>query len=295
MPTVTEDVPPGEAMRGSRDVTEQDLLGPPDLTGFVRREVDLEGAVRPVLVAGQGPAVVVLAEMPGTSPHLVRFARWVVAAGFTVYLPSLFGRDDAVATADEGAELFRRLCVSAEFRALHGGQSSPVTAWLQALARLAHAECGGPGVGAVGMCFTGNFALTMMLEPAVVAPVLSQPSLPLLEPEGLEISEAELAAVRSRLDAEDLTVLGLRFEGDQVCRRERFAAYRAGLGERFRELVLPDTAAATTGIPPFHAEHVPFPHSVLTVHLVDEEGSPTVQARDEVLGFLQARLLLERS
>ena len=36
-----------------------------------------------------------------------------------------------------------------------------------------------PGVGAVGMCFTGSFALAMMTEPAVVAPVLSQPSLPL--------------------------------------------------------------------------------------------------------------------
>ena len=90
-------------------------------------------------------------------------------AGFTVYMPSLFGRDGAVPMADEGAAVFQRVCVSAEFRAFAANASSPVTQWLMALARLAHEECGGPGVGAIGMCFTGNFALTMMLEPAVLA------------------------------------------------------------------------------------------------------------------------------
>ena len=71
--------------------------------------------------------------------------------------------------------------MSAEFRALGANASSPVTQWLRALARLAHGECGGPGVGAIGMCFTGNFALSMMLEPAMLARVLAQPSLPLDE------------------------------------------------------------------------------------------------------------------
>ena len=124
-------------------------------------------------VAGSGPAVIVMAEMPGISPQVVRFARWVRDAGFTVYMPSLFGRDGAVPTAEEGIAVFQRACVSAEFRALAGNASSPVTQWLRALARLAHAECGGRGVGAIGMCFTGNFALTMMLEPAMLAPAPS--------------------------------------------------------------------------------------------------------------------------
>jgi hypothetical protein len=140
------------------------------------------------------------------------------------------------------------------------------------------------------MCFTGNFALSMMLEPAVVAPVLSQPSLPLQEPGGLEIGDDDLRAVRERLDRDDLTVLALRFDGDLICRRERFDAYAAALGDRFVPRTLPSSAAGTDQIPPFFTEHVPFPHSVLTVHLVDQEGSPTSQARDEVLAFLKGRL-----
>lgn len=272
-------------------MTRSDLLTTADLSGFDVREMTFEGVARTVYVTGDGPAVIVMAEMPGISPHLVRFAQWVVGAGFTVYVPSLFGRDGVVASAEEGAETFKRLCVSAEFRALKSGETSPVSSWLRALARAAHSESGGPGVGAVGMCFTGNFALSMMLESAVLAPVLSQPSLPLLEPDGLEISAEDLAAVKARLDTDDLTVLGLRFEGDQICRRERFKAYESALGDRFRGITLPDEAASTEQIPPFFIEHVPFPHSVLTVHLVDGEGSPTVAARDEVLAFLRSRLL----
>ena len=130
-----------------------------------------------------------MTEMPGISPHVARFARWVRDAGFTVYMPSLFGRDGAVVSAEEGAAVFRRACVSAEFRALAKATPRPVQ-WLRALARFAHVECGGPGVGAIGMCFTGNFALSMMLEPAVLAPVLSQPSLPLDDPAGTGLAEA---------------------------------------------------------------------------------------------------------
>lgn len=259
------------------------------LEDFERREITLEGATRTVYIAGCGPAVIVMAEMPGISPHVARFARWVRDAGFTVYMPSLFGRDGAVASADEGAAVFQRACVSAEFNALKRDASSPVTQWLRALARRAHGQCGGPGVGAIGMCFTGNFALTMMLESAMLAPVLAQPSLPLNDPDGLEIAPDELAAVRERLDREKLTVLAYRFAGDHFCRAERFAAYAQALGDRFVERTLPDSAA-NADVPPFFARHVPTPHSVVTVHLIDEAGQPTVQARDEIIAFFRQRL-----
>src|SRR6187402_2171229 len=154
------------------------------LEDFVARDITLDGTTKRVHVAGSGPAVIVMTEMPGISPQVARFARWVREAGFTVYMPSLFGRDGAVPQAEEGMAVLQRACVSAEFRALAGNETSPVTQWLRALARLAHRKCGGPGVGAIGMCFTGNFALTMMLEPAMLAPVLAQPSLPLKEPAG---------------------------------------------------------------------------------------------------------------
>ena len=259
------------------------------LEDFVRREITLTGVAKGVYTAGSGPAVIVMTEMPGISPHVARFSRWVRDAGFTVYMPSLFGRDGAVPGAEEGAVVFKRACVSAEFRAMAANESSPVTQWLRELARLAHGECGGPGVGAIGMCWTGNFALSMMLEPAMLAPVLSQPSLPLNDPGGIEISPDEIEAVRRRLDREDLTVLAYRFEGDRFCRAQRFAAYAEALGERFVGRVIPDSAA-NADVPPFFAQHVPCPHSVVTAHLIDEAGQPTVAARDEILSFFAQRL-----
>src|SRR5690242_21179420 len=118
------------------------------LEDFARREITLDGVAKRVYVTGSGPAVIVMSEMPGISPHVARFARWVRDAGFTVYMPSLFGRDGALPSADEGAAVFQRACISAEFNALKRDASSPVTQWLRALARLAHEQCGGPGVGA---------------------------------------------------------------------------------------------------------------------------------------------------
>lgn len=266
------------------------MLADDSLIDFARRDVDVDGASRLVYVSGSGPAVIVMAEIPGITPHLTRFARWVRDAGFTVYMPSLFGRDGAVPDATEAGQIFKRVCVSAEFQTLGGGRPSPVAEWLRGLARVAHAECGGPGVGAVGMCFTGNFALSMALEPAVLAPVLAQPSLPLSDLAAIDIDPEEIVAVRRRLERDGLTVLGLRFEGDLICTRQRFDAYREALGDRFVARTLPDSAAGTEQLPPFHATYVPFPHSVLTVHLVDEAGSPTAQARDEVIAFFHDRL-----
>ena len=268
----------------SRKLTEDDPL-----EDFEARRITCDGVTKTVYAAGVGPAVIVMAEMPGISPHVARFSRWVRDAGFSVYMPSLFGRDGAVPSLDEGATVFRAACVSAEFRAFAANQSSPITHWLRSLARQAHRERGGPGVGAIGMCFTGNFALTMMLEPSMLAAVLSQPALPLDDPGGLEISSAEIGKVRERLVREDLTVMGFRFAGDRFCTAQRFAAYAEALGDRFVGRVLPDSAA-NTEVPPFFEHAVGCPHSVVTAHLIDEEGQPTIAARDEILDFFSHRL-----
>lgn len=266
------------------------LTEPDPLDDFQPRRLDIDGLARTVHVAGTGPAVIVMPETPGISPHLARFARWVRDAGFTVWMPSLFGRDGALPGVDEALATFRRTCVSAEFRAFAAGRPTPIGRWLRGLARIAHAECGGPGVGAIGMCFTGNFALSMMLEPAVRAPVLCQPSMPLEDAAALESGPAELAAVRERLEREDLTVRAYRFAGDRFCTAQRFAAYSAALGERFEPRVLPDAAAATRDLPPFFEHVIKGAHSVVTVHLVDEADQPTIAARDEILAFLAQRL-----
>ncbi len=268
----------------TRDLNEYDPL-----EDFEPRKITLNGMTKMVHVSGKGPGVIVIHEVPGLTPQVARFARWVREAGFTVYMPSLFGRDGEPAYADTGEAILKRVCVSYEFRAFGAGGSSPVTKWLRALANQAHAECGGPGVGAIGMCFTGNFALTMMLESSVLAPVLSQPALPLDDDAGLEIAPDELKAVKARLDKEDLTVMAYRFEGDRFCKAQRFAAYQEALGDRFVGHVLPDSAANPEP-PEFSKVVIQAPHHVVTSHLIDEAGQPTIKARDEILEFFTRRL-----
>jgi dienelactone hydrolase len=225
-----------------------------------------------------------MTEMPGISPHVARFARTVRDAGFTVWMPDLFGEAGRPLSPLYTAGSIARACISREFRAFAANASSPVTAWLRALAAHAHPLCGGKGVGAIGMCFTGNFALSLMLEPAMLAPVLSQPSLPLLRKGGMHIAPEELAAVKARMEKEDLTVLAYRFAGDSFCRAERFAAYQEALGDRFVGRVLPDSAANPDA-------PMKNPHSVVTLHLIDRAGEPTRAALDEILGFFAQRLL----
>jgi dienelactone hydrolase len=283
-------IPTSAACRQAVGMTTADE-GPDDpIADFTRRHSDVDGVVKTVYVAGRGPAVVVMPEMPGISPDVLRLARWVRDAGLTVYIPSLFGADGAYPTVEGGTEAFRRACVSAEFRAFAGGGTSPVTVWLRGLARQAHAECGGPGVGAIGLCFTGNFALTMTLEPAVIAPVVNHPSLPLDDPAGLELSSADARAIRHRVARDGLTVLAYRFDADRWCTGQRFAAYRALLGDAFDGRVLAG-GDANGDPPPFFRDVVASPHSVVTAHLVDEEGHPTMTARDEILAFLISRLV----
>ncbi len=264
-------------------MTERNLAERDALSDFERREITLQGVTKLVFVAGSGPAVIVMTEMPGISPHVARFARFVRDAGFTVWMPNLFGAPGRPISMGYAIGQMVRGCVSREFRAFAANASSPVTQWLRALAAHAHPLCGGKGVGAIGMCFTGNFALSMMLEPAMLAPVLSQPSLPMLNAAGMHIAPHELLAVKGRLEKEDLTVLAYRFEGDLFCRAARFAAYQAALGDRFVGRVLPDSAANPDA-------PMKNPHSVVTLHLIDRAGEPTRAAVDEILGFFAQRL-----
>ena len=225
-----------------------------------------------------------MSEIPGIHPYVARFARWVHAAGFTVWMPHLFGDDGRPPSTLYQLRSIARACIAREFRAFAADASSPIVDWLRALAAHAHPLCGGRGVGAIGMCFTGNFALSLMLEPAVRAPVLSQPSLPMFQAGGMHIAPHELAEVRARMEREDLTVLAYRFAGDSFCKAERFAAYQAALGDRFVGRVLPDSAANPDAI-------MKNPHSVVTGHLINREGEPTRQALDEILEFFRMRLL----
>jgi dienelactone hydrolase len=257
---------------------------PDPLDDFQSRQIALLGKTKEVFISGSGPAVIVMSGMPGLSPLVVRFARWVRDAGLTVYMPNLFGQAGRPSSLGYAVSTMVRVCIGGEFHAFRSNSSGPASQWLRALARLAHEESGGKGVGAIGMCFTGNFALSMMLEPSMLAPVLSQPSLPLTNPAGLHIAPDELKAVKERMDREDLTVLAYRFEGDPHCRHVRFAAYAEALGDRFVPTVLPDSAANPNA-------RKKTPHSVVTQHLIDEAGQPTRKAVDDILAFFRMRLI----
>jgi dienelactone hydrolase len=246
---------------------------------------------RPVYRRGSGPAVIVIHEMPGLHPLVLRFASRVAAAGMTVFCPHLFGEaGKEIRPLNSVGTMLKGICIRREFDVWSTDRSSPIVDWLRALARQAHAECGGRGVGAVGMCFTGNFALAMMTEPAVVAPVLSQPSLPLPMGPGkarrgaaIGVSPAELKCARQRLEDEDLIMLGLRFEGDSYVPPERFAALRAALGPRFEAVELDPKDAAPNQL-------MAMPHSVLTLHLKDDDpDGPTKQAEQRVIAFFKQR------
>jgi dienelactone hydrolase len=226
-------------------------------------------------------------EMPGLHPLVVRFADRVAAAGMTVFLPSLFGEAGKPATVGYAvSEVVKAICIRREFTMWSTGKSSPMVDWLRALAKKAHGECGGKGVGAVGMCFTGGFALAMMTEPSVVAPVLSQPSLPIAagnakRAAATDASPAEIACAKDRFEKENLSMIGLRFYGDPSVPDARFDFYKKTFGNRFEAIEI-DPKDAAPG-------PMKNPHSVLTVNLEDRPGTPTKLAEERVIAFFKER------
>jgi hypothetical protein len=256
------------------------------LTDFTTFSYVHDGHERTVYRKGEGAAVVIMHEVPGISAEVARFARKVVDAGFTVFMPRLFGPVGAKTTELNRVAQLAKLCISREFHVLAENRSSPIVDWLRALARRAFDEVGGRGVGAVGMCVTGNFALTLTLDPWVVAPVMAHPSFPLpitrAKAAALHATPETLANARRRIGEEGLAVLGIRFHGDVLfCRAARFQTLRRELGEGFEGLELPAASAKP---------HPEPPHSVLTIGLVDREGEPTRAAVDRILSFLSERL-----
>ncbi len=240
---------------------------------------------REVFRRGTGPAVIIIHEIPGLHEAVVRFADHVAAAGMTVFLPSLFGKPGKPVTIPYAlGSMVSGICIRREFHVWAGTGSSPIVDWLRALARQAHGQCGGKGVGAVGMCFTGGFALAMMTEPAVVAPVLSQPSQPVFgknKASVIDASPAEIACAKRRFNDEDLSMIGLRFKGDGLVPAARFESLKREFGDRFEAIEMEDADALQgTGMQP---------HSVLTLHLDDRAGTPTKLVENRVISFFKSR------
>ena len=244
------------------------------------------GRKRDVYRRGSGPAVIIIHEVPGITPDVAAFARRVAEAGMTVVLPDLLGTPGRPMTVPYAVTSFARACVSKEFTLLALNKTSPIVDYLRDLAKNEHDACGGPGVGALGMCLTGGFALAMCVEPSVIAPVMSQPSLPL--PTNLDhrrapgMSDADFAVVQRRT-ADDLCVMGLRFSSDTKSPAERFARFRETLGEQFMGVEIDSSPGNPWG-------YKKSAHSVLTQDYSDEATSPTRRALEDVLKFFTSRL-----
>lgn len=241
---------------------------------------------REVFRRGIGPAVIIIHEIPGLHPLVIDYADRVAASGMTVFLPSLFGAPGKpVSNGYVLGSMVMNICIRREFNVWANGRSSKIVDWLRALARKAHAECGGPGVGALGMCFTGGFALAMMTEPSVVAPVLSQPSLPFGKGSdtAIDCSAAEIQCTKRRFQDEDLSLLGLAFHGDRFVPPGRFEMLKQTFGEKFEAIELnQEDGRQGTGVPS---------HSVLTIHL--NNAGPTKAAEARTISFFRHRLGLD--
>jgi len=243
--------------------------------------------------AGNGPAIIIMHELPGMVKETLELAKRLQTAGFTTYLPLFFGPPGRSASIPSMLGYTVRLCISREFYMLKKNKTSPIVDWLRALCRLAHEECGGKGVGAIGMCLTGSFAIPLMLEPSMIAPVISQPSLPGCVfgsrqsreacKRSLDFSPDDLEHAKHRCATEGLKIRGFKFSHDIIAPQQRFERLKQEFGESFVPFVIDSGPENPHG-------YNTASHAVFTVHYSHKEGTPTREAMDRLLDFYSKRL-----
>lgn len=239
---------------------------------FSSSAMDGKPAGYDIYTKGEGPVVVIIQELPGIGQETLRLADKLVNAGFRVVMPHLFGPLGRLSFVGNITRIF---CMRREFSIFAKNRSSPIVLWLKALCQHLRDQYGISGVGVIGMCLTGNFAISLMADDSVLASVASQPSLPLFSQSSLHMSDDEIADVRRGLE-EKGPMLSYRFEGDKLCTHAKFEALDAAFNddeERIRLKTVPGNK-----------------HAMLTVHFIDEEGSPTDLALGEVIDYFSDKL-----
>jgi|SRR5579862_9652249 len=245
---------------------------PKSVEGFEVFEFADSGMSHAVYIRGSGPGVLLMHELPGMVPQCVELATLIANRGFTVFMPLMFGEADAPPST---MRLALRVCLSREFHCFAHRESSPITRWLRNLCTLRiRPRCPGPGIGAIGMCFSGSFVLSLFVNDQLLAPILCQPGLPFpsLKPgagAALAVSPEDLQSAL----ASPSPILGFRFAGDKICPAQRFETLRSTFGPRFEGHELAGTE-----------------HSVMTLSFVNDPAHPTFQARERLFAFLHERL-----
>ncbi len=252
-------------------------MHPPDFHSSLSTH---NGICRRVYTKGAGPSVVILPEIPGLHTATFTLGRTIADSGFRVHLLSLFGKDNQPFRYRDSIKELTRACIRKEFAIFARHASSPIVDWVRSFCRSITAHEPSRGIGLIGMCLTGNFALGLLAEPWMIAPVLSQPSLPFGYPSDLHVSPALLKRAQKN---ESLRLLGLRFSNDILCPRGRFNRLKTEFQEKFHGIEIDSSLGNPHQIPPYA-------HSVLTKDLVDVDGHPTQKALHQTLSFLQAQL-----
>lgn len=259
-----------------------------DLTGWTPRPFTATGYTHDVYYKGSGPGVVLIPEMPGVHRGVLALGNHLVDNGFTVAIPSLYGTPGMSARGPALVPTLLRGCVAKEFAALALNKERPVADYLRALARDLNAQTPGKGVGVIGQCFSGGFALAAAVDDSVLAPVLSQPSVPLPLTPAMRrdpgVSEREMKIIEKRAADEGLCALGLRFSGDPMAPGARFTTLKDRLGDNF-EVIEIDSGRGNPG------GFGPAAHSVLTLEVREADGQPAYEARKRVVEFLTERLV----
>jgi dienelactone hydrolase len=258
-----------------------------DLTGWSVAPFTGGGYTHDVYRRGEGPGVVLIPELPGIHPGVLALGNHLVDNGFTVAIPSLFGEPGRAVTVGYALPVIARTCVAREFAGFATNRQRPVSVFLRALARDLKASTPGKGVGVIGQCFTGGFALAAAVDDSVLAPVLSQPSTPipltLRHRRDPGLSEVELNAVKDRAAKDGLCAMGLRFSEDKLSPGERFATLKERLGDAFEVIEINSGPGNEHGFSRAA-------HSVLTLEVREVDGHPAYEARKRVVEFLTQRL-----
>lgn len=258
-----------------------------DLTGWVQTPFTAAGLTYDCFEKGSGPGVVLIPELPGITPEVLGLADHLVDQGFTVVVPSPFGDPGRRVSGGYVLSVVGRLCVSAEFKAFATNAHRPITDYFRAVASDLAARTPARGVGVIGMCFTGGFALATAVDASVLAAVASQPSAPFAVGRARRIDPglfaAELDIVAERAERGELCTIGLRFSEDRSAPRERFASLKTRLGDAFEVIELD----SSPGNPGGFSKGA---HSVLTGEVRESAEHPALGARARVVAFLRDQL-----
>ena len=227
-----------------------------------------------IYALGEGhKIVVIIQELPGIGQETLALADRFVERGYKVYLPHLFG---PIGKTDSTGNLIRVLCMRREFRIFARNESSPIVDFLSALCSELKIRHQVRGVAVIGMCLTGNFAISLMANEDVLAGFASQPSLAVMNQGSIHMSKEEIAKVKRNIDAVGAMHCG-RFEKDNLCTLKKFKLLDRTFNEEDRQRII------------FH--EIPGKgHSILTMDFVDEEGHPTRKTLDTIFAYFDKQL-----